>query len=302
MGAVFLGTPACAIPSLAALAGVADVELVITQPDGRAPRSGGRRPPPVKIAAQQFGFEVAQPETGEALHAVIAEREFTVGVVVAYGRILTPAVLDALPYGFVNVHFSLLPRWRGPAPVERAIAEGDARTGATLMKIDAGIDTGPVLAETSTLIAPYETGGSLTARLSHLGASLIDTALTEYLNNRRRPVPQISSGVTHARRLTKGDAQIRKEWTAEAAERAIRAYQPRPTAWIATPKGTVRIHSASPTSERGTPGEIQLVGSHVIAGFASGALKLGTVQPEGRPRVDAPAWMHGLRGEPVSFQ
>ncbi len=302
MTAVFFGTPAAAIPSLAALGNVADIGLVISQPDRQSGRGGQLTSSPVTVAAKQFGFEVAQPDTTEELFALLAEGDFTFGVVVAYGRILTPSMIASVPFGFLNVHFSLLPRWRGAAPVERAIAGGDSVTGVTLMKIDEGLDTGPILAEITTPIGPLETGGSLTARLSFLGASLVDAVVPEYLNSRRRPVSQIASGVTIARRLTKAGAQLAASMTAQEAERAVRAYQPRPVAWLDTPRGVMRVHSAAPTEAEAAVGEVVLDARSVIAGFRDGALELRVVQPAGKPRLEALAWMHGLRGEPVPFE
>ncbi|GMQ93162.1 MAG: methionyl-tRNA formyltransferase [Acidimicrobiia bacterium] len=302
MGAVFLGTPAAAIPSLAALADVEDIDLVVTQPDRQASRGRVRTAPAVKIAAQHFGFPVAQPKTREDLDDVLKSGEFSLGVVVAYGQILTPDMLATAPYGFLNVHFSLLPRWRGPAPVERAIMSGDKRTGVTLMKIDEGIDTGAVLAEIATPIGPNETGGSLTARLSYLGASLVDGTIPEYLNGHRIPVPQIASGVSHAKRLSKAEARMTPGLGAEQAERSIRAFQPRPVAWVQTVDGRVRIHGASATEFESLPGLITLAGTRVIAGFDHGTLELRIVQPEGKQPLDATAWMHGRRGQTVRFE
>jgi methionyl-tRNA formyltransferase len=301
MGAVFLGSPAAAIPSLAALCDVEDVDLVITQPDRRKGRGSAPASPPVKTAAKQFGFEVAQPEGVPGLLDLLVEREFTVGVVVAYGRILTPAMLATVPFGFLNVHFSLLPRWRGAAPVERAIADGDERTGVTLMKIDEGLDSGPILGEITTPIGPHETGGSLTGRLSFLGAVLIDDTMPEYLNGRRRPVPQIDSGVSLARKLTKAEAQLTTSMNAIDAERIVRAFQPRPVAWLETPDGALRIHRARPSNVPGLPGEISLIGASVIASFDHGSIELLVVQPPGKPRLAATAWMNGRRRETTTF-
>ena len=301
MGAVFLGSPAAAIPSLAALCDVEDVDLVITQPDRRKGRGSAPASPPVKAAAKQFGFEVAQPEGASGLLELLVEREFTVGVVVAYGRILTPAMLATVPFGFLNVHFSLLPRWRGAAPVERAIADGDERTGVTLMKIDEGLDSGPILGEITTPIGPHETGGSLTSRLSFLGAVLIDDTMPEYLNGRRRPVPQIDSGVSLARKLTKAEAQLTTSMNATDVERIVRAFQPRPVAWLETPDGALRIHRARPSNVPGLPGEISLIGASVIASFDHGSIELLVVQPPGKPRLAATAWMNGRRRETTTF-
>jgi methionyl-tRNA formyltransferase len=301
MGAVFLGTPAAAIPSLAALADVEDIDLVITQPDRESSRGRVRTEPPVKTAARQFGFTVAQPESSQDLSDLLVGGGFNVGVIVAYGRILTPMMLAAVPFGYLNVHFSLLPRWRGAAPVERAIEAGDERAGVTLMRIDEGLDTGPVLGEIVTPIAANETGGSLTARLSYLGASLVDGTMTEYLNGGRRPVPQIASGVSHAKRLTKAEARLSSSVGASAAERRIRAFHPKPVAWVETAEGPLRIHAASPTESGIEPGTITLVGTRVVAGFAEGTIELDVVQPPGKSTLDAAAWMHGRRGQAVTF-
>lgn len=301
MSAIFLGTPAAAVPSLCALADVADVDVVITQPDRPAGRGRQTRPSPVAVAADQFGFAVAKPSSREELMSVIADSACTFGLVVAYGAILTPAMLNSVPAGFLNVHFSLLPRWRGAAPVERAIAAGDERTGVTLMKIDEGLDTGPVIGEIATPIAADETGGSLTARLAHLGAALVDAMVPDYLSGRRTPVPQIDAGATSAGLLSRIDGALDPATSAEAAERAVRAYAPRPGAWFSTPEGALRVHRASLTDRLAEAGSIAGSGGRVIAGFTDGALELEVVQPEGKAQQPAEAWMNGRRGEPTSF-
>ncbi|MGI9584061.1 MAG: methionyl-tRNA formyltransferase [Acidimicrobiia bacterium] len=303
MGAVFLGTPSAAIPSLCALADVADIDLVVTRPERGAGRGGRTNRSPVKDAADQFGFPVAQPETREDLHQLLVEGGFDFGVIVAFGEILTPAMLVSVGAGILNVHFSLLPRWRGAAPVERAIASGDDRTGVTLMKIDTGLDTGPILGEIATPIGPLETGGSLTARLSFLGASLIDATVPEYLNGRRVPVPQITSGATHARPLTKEDSKLDATWPVDRAERTIRAFSPRPGAWIETDDGRIQVHGAIPYGgETSTPGgTIQRGEGVVLAGFADGGLELTFVQPESKGVMTADAWMNGRRGIGTTF-
>jgi methionyl-tRNA formyltransferase len=301
MSGVFLGTPAAAVPSLAAFADVEDVDLVITQPDRRRGRGGSKVPSPVKVAAQQFGFPVAQPATGRELLAILDEQRPTIGLVVAYGRLLTPEMLTLVPYGFLNVHFSLLPRWRGAAPVERAIAAGDLKTGVTLMKIDEGLDTGPILDEIATPIGDTETGGSLTARLSFLGAALVDRASPEYLNDRRRPVPQLTTGGSHAAKLTKNAARLDPSWDPSQAERSIRAFEPRPGAWIQTPAGAIKVHKARRSEHSADVGLVSVIGDAVLAGFSGGALELLSVQPPGKGTVDARAWMNGRRAEPLLF-
>jgi len=302
MGVLFLGTPAAAIPSLCALAQVDDIEFVVTRPDRPVKRSSAPMPPPVKVAAQQFGFPVVQPETDAELLTILRASDATMGLVVAFGRVLSEEMIATLPMGFVNVHFSLLPRWRGAAPVERAIAAGDESTGVTLMQIDAGLDTGPVIAERATDISPVDTGGTLTARLAHLGATLVDTTLPDYLNGRRIPVPQITVGATHAVRLTKAEAQLTAATSSVAAEQMVRAFSPRPGAWVATDAGRIRIHKALRTeSSLNRLGEIGTADGYPALALSDGALKLVTVQPEGKAVMAADAWMRGRRGAPVSL-
>lgn len=301
MGAIFLGTPAAAVPSLTALADVEDVDLVVTQPDRPKGRGGAVVSGPVVQAADQFGFPVAQPSTKDELLDVFQKGRFSFGLVVAYGTILSPEMLDTTERGFLNVHFSLLPRWRGAAPVERSIANGDERTGVTLMRIDEGLDTGPILGEIATPIGSDETGGSLTARLSFLGASLVDQSVPEYLAGRRRPVPQIDANTSHAKMLTKAEARLDRSWTAARAERTVRAFTPRPGTWMATPEGNVKVWNARPSDEPVESGVISLSHGRVLAGFDDGSIELVEVQPPGKGRQSAAAWMNGRRREPTTF-
>lgn len=301
MGAVFLGTPAAAIPSLAALADVADVDLVITQPDRPSGRGKRLTESAVATAASQFGFPIVKPETKDELYAALAGGGFDFGLVVAFGRILTPEMIATTSRGFLNVHFSLLPRWRGPAPVERAIAAGDERTGVTLMMIDEGLDTGPVLGEIATPIGPTETGGSLTARLAFLGGTLVDDTTPDLLNGRRTPVPQLDANTTHASMLSKREAQLDPSWSPERAERTIRAFQPRPGAWFALDEGTLKVHVARLGNTATEPGQVVKDAGRVFAGFDGGSVELLTVQPAGKQPLPADAWMNGRRGEPATF-
>jgi methionyl-tRNA formyltransferase len=230
--------------------------------------------------------------------SVVRSTTANLALVVAYGKILQPDLLESVPLGFLNVHFSLLPRWRGAAPVERAIAAGDEQTGVTLMRIDEGLDTGPVIAERATDIADDDTGGSLTARLAHIGARLVDDSLPQYMLGRRVPVPQISTGATHAARLTKTEAHIDVTLSAVEARRRIRAFAPRPGAWVTTTEGILRIHQVGPlvTTDHLT-GSIDDFGGRVILGLVDGGLLLQVVQPEGKSRMSAEAWMNGRRGD-----
>jgi len=297
MRAVFLGTPSAAVPSLAALADVAEVAGVVTRPDRRRGRGRGSvAAPPMKTAAIEWGFRVFQPVGAEALGDILRELHPDVALLVAYGMLLPPSVLALVPLGFVNVHFSLLPRWRGAAPVERAILEGDASTGVSLMVLDEGLDTGPVLAALETPIAPDETGGSLTARLAFLGAKLVDDVVPDYLNGRRRPAEQLGVGASVARRLTPEEARIDGGWAVERAERAIRAFHPRPGAWVELDDGRLGIRRARPADAEVEPGRIAAVDGVPVAGFRGGALEFVTVRPEGRREMTGREWLNGRRG------
>jgi methionyl-tRNA formyltransferase len=287
------------VPSLAAFSDVADVELVVTRPDRPQGRNLVATPPPVKVAAEQWGMAVAQPGSRSELLAVMERAAPDVALVVAYGRILEPAVLETSTLGFVNVHFSLLPRWRGAAPVERAILDGDATTGVSLMLIDEGLDTGPVLAAIETPIADDETGGSLTARLAYLGAKMVDDVIPDFVAGRIGPAPQLAGGVTNAPLLTKRDAQIDGSWDVERAVRAVRAFRPRPGAWIDIDGEPLKVHDAvRATTGIVEQGTVQAVHGMALLGLDGGALELRRVQVAGKQPVDGQAWMNGRRGAP----
>ena len=219
MRAVFLGTPAAAIPSLASLCQVIDVVSVITRPDRPRGRGGATAAPPVKLASLEWGFPVEQPSSRAELAAVLDGAGADVGVVVAYGRLLDRQALAATRIGYVNVHFSLLPRWRGAAPVERSIMAGDAVTGVSLMRLDEGLDTGAIIAVNETDISEDDTGGSLTARLADLGGQLLADHLPDYLAGSLQPADQIDTAATYAARLTPEEARLDPEQPAAALAR-----------------------------------------------------------------------------------
>ena len=298
MRAAFLGTPASAVPALAALVDMADVDVVITRPDASRGRSGRPAPPPIKVAAHEWGLEVAQPDSTRELFDVLAPRRLDLAVVVAYGKILSADTIGLTRYGFLNLHFSLLPRWRGAAPVERAILGGDETTGISLMVLDEGLDTGPVVAVIETPIGSDETGGSLTARLSYLGAHLLEGTLPAYLSGDRKPAPQIEAAATVAPRLTTAEARLDETTDTAAASRMVRAYNPRPGAWVSAGGKRIKIWAASPGEGAVEPGTISSRGGVAVLGLADGALVLDVVQPEGGTRLDGAAWLRGLR-EPV---
>lgn len=296
MRAAFLGTPAAAIPSLAALIDVADIDVVITRPDRAKGRSGKPIPPAVKIAALEWGLRVEQPSTREEVEQVLARADADIGVVVAYGRILTRAALETMPAGFVNVHFSLLPRWRGAAPVERAILAGDETTGVSLMQLDEGLDTGPVIAAVETPIASDETGGSLSGRLSYLGAMLIDDVIPDLLAGRLDAAPQLRIGVTAAGLLTPSEARIDPSWSVDYAERAVRAFNPRPGAWFSLEGTRIRVHEVSVSDDSVTPGVVAPFNGRAVLGLHGGSLALNVIQPAGKGPMSGTAWLNGRRG------
>jgi methionyl-tRNA formyltransferase len=276
---VFFGTPADAVPTLRALvASGHDVALVVTQPDRRRGRGSALVPSPVKVAATELGLPVRTPEKAREVGEEVATSGAEVGVVVAFGQLLPEPLFTAVPLGFVNVHFSLLPRWRGAAPVERAMLAGDTETGVCIMEIAAGLDTGRVYARASTRIATDETAGELRARLVELGTAL----LLETLPDLARMVPAEQTGpVTHAAKLRAEEFEL--DWSKPALDlhRTIMAGNPRPGAWTTVDGKRVKIWRSRIDDD--------------------GGLVLLEVQPEGRPRMDFADWVRGRRGAPFEL-
>ena len=301
MRIAFFGTPAAAIPSLAALVKIANVELVVTQPDRRGGR--GRHPgeSPVKVAAREWGIPLKQPESDDDVLEVMNGREFDLAIVVAYGRILTAEILGTTRVGFVNTHFSLLPRWRGAAPVEHAILAGDECTGVTLMLIDEGLDSGPIISAQETSINASETGGLLTARLADLGGFLLRKTLPDFLMGDRMPAAQITAGVVWAPRLTSDDARLDPAKDAVMLERAVRAFHPRPGAWLSIAGVRTKVHAVRAVEHSVTIGQIEVIKGHPIVGCGSGALELLELQPSGRGVLTGIEWANGRRGSSVGI-
>jgi methionyl-tRNA formyltransferase len=246
---LFAGTPEFSVPSLRALVETGhEVIAVYTQPDRPAGRGRQLAASPVKCAAQELDLPVVQPETlrDATAQQALAAWDADLMVVVAYGLLLPPPVLDAPRFGCVNVHASLLPRWRGAAPIQRAILAGDTRTGATIMRMEQGLDTGPMYLTRTVAIAPRETGGSLHDRLSILGAEALVAALPGILAGTLVPDPQDDSQSVYAKKLTKEEARI--DWSAPAAaiDRQVRAFDPWPVAETSLDGATLRIWAAEP--------------------------------------------------------
>jgi methionyl-tRNA formyltransferase len=289
---VFFGTPADAVPSLEALhAAGHEIALVVTQPDKRRGRGSEPSPSPVRAAADALELPVRTPQKAREVVDEVAASGAELGVVVAFGQLLPPALLEALPHGFVNVHFSLLPRWRGAAPVERAVLAGDRETGVCIMALEAGLDTGPVFACERTPIGAQETAGELRARLVGLGTELLVATLPRVPES--KPAPQTGEP-TYAEKLTVEEFALDWERSAEELARVVRAGNPRPGAWT-TDHGTrlklwrARALSAGIDAPPGT------VFGHTRVATGDGALELVEVQPEGRRAMDANAWLAGRR-------
>ena len=290
MRLVFLGTPADAVTPLRALVEAGhDVALVLTQPDRRRSRGGREDPSPVKRAASDLGLPVVTPSRAREAIGDVAASGAQLGVAVAFGQLLPPTFLDALSHGFVNLHYSLLPRWRGAAPVERAVLAGDLETGVCLMQIDEGLDTGGIYASASTAIGSKETAGELRARLTELGTELLLEHLPRVLE--AEPVPQVGEP-TYAEKLTVEEFRIDGSRPATEVERVVRAGNPRPGAWMIVDGKRVKIWRARPEPGEGRPGIILPSGGLATT---SGILRLDEVQPEGRPRMSGDAWMAGVR-------
>jgi methionyl-tRNA formyltransferase len=292
---VFMGTPEFAVPVLKMLISAHDVIGVVTQPDRPVGRSRQIQPPPIKIVALEAGIPVFQPEKLRRPEAIAELKQWSsdVYVVAAFGQILPQAVLDIPPYGSINVHASLLPRWRGAAPIQAAIRAGDSETGITIMLMDAGLDTGPMLSQRTIPIAPDETGESLHDKLSPLGAELLQETLPGYLSGDIEPQPQPSEGVTLAPQITKEQGQI--DWTQDAAtiERLVRAFTPWPGTYTTWNGKQLKIHKVAVESGQAQPGVVVENSGQIAVGTGQGLLTLRELQLEGKKRVTIDDFMRG---------
>jgi len=296
---VFMGSPEFAVPTLRALAESYPVVGVVTQPDKPAGRGRKPTPPPVKRVAEALGLPVMQPRRLRAPEAYeqLAAWQPDLIVVAAYGQILRPNVLALPRYGCINVHASLLPRWRGASPIQHAILHGDAETGITIMLMDEGMDTGPILTQEALPIAPDDTAGTLSAKLSQLGARLLLETLPGYLEGRIRPRPQPEEGVTYAPLLKKADGELDFTQPAEALARRVRAFNPWPGAFTLWKDRPLKIHRAhaAPLASPGAGVRLIVEGLPAI-GTGEGVLVLDEVQPAGKKPMPGEVFLRGARG------
>ena len=296
MRIIFMGTPHFAVPTLTALHEMAyDIVAAYTQPPRRAGRGKQLQPSPVQQKAEELGIAVRCPtslKTPEA-QAEFAALQPDVAVVAAYGMILPQAVLDIPPQGCLNVHASILPRWRGAAPIHRAIMAGDPVTGVTIMQMEAGLDTGPMLA---TIRTPIEdkTTGELTEELAELGAQLMVQTLRELANHHR--VPQDDAESTHAPKINKAEARI--DWTQDATviERTVRALAPFPGAWFELAGERVKVLRAEVIDGSAPPGT--LLNADLTIACGSGAMRPVRLQPAGKPVMDCADFLRSRLVEP----
>ena len=301
-----MGSPDFALPSLRALVDAYDVVGVVTQPDRASGRGRELKPPPVKTLAQEFNIPIMQPEkliqpeAMEHLHAWAPD----LIVVAAFGQILKKDVLELPQYGCLNVHASLLPRWRGAAPINAAILHGDEETGVTIMQMDVGLDTGPMLAKRSIRLTSDDTAGSAFQTLSTLGADLLFDTLPDHLSEKITPTPQPEEGATYAPMLKKEDGKLDFTQDVQELERRVRAFNPWPGTFMDFDGTNLKVHRAhvSPLPVReglgvrdASTGQRLIVENQPAVGARGGLLVLEEVQPAGKKSMSGMSFLSGAR-------
>lgn len=303
MRLVFAGTPEPALPSLRRLIDSPrhEVIAVLTRPDAAAGRRGRPAPSPVAEVAAEHGIPVLKPErpNSEEFVAELSELSPDCCAVVAYGALLRDELLAVPTHGWVNLHFSVLPAWRGAAPVQAALAAGDAVTGATTFQIERSLDSGPVFGVVTETIRPDDTAGDLLARLSISGAGLLEATMDGIGDGALTAVPQQTDGVSVAPKVTVDDARIRWDLPAHVVDRRIRSVTPNPGAWTMIGELRVKIGPVTLDAEAAPeglePGEIRMDKKRLYIGTGTDAVLLGTVQPPGKKPMNAADWARGAR-------
>ncbi|KHO29417.1 methionyl-tRNA formyltransferase [Corynebacterium minutissimum] len=309
MRIIFAGTPEPAVVALEKLiASRHEVAAVITRPDARRGRGRTLHPSPVKALAEKHGIEVLTPTTlkpgtedGDALRARLAELSPEAIPVVAYGNLITEDLLQVPAHGWVNLHFSLLPAWRGAAPVQASIAAGDEVTGATTFRIDKGLDTGDILATLEERIQPTDTADDLLTRLAYAGADLLVETMDGLEDGSISPQPQ-EGEPTYAHKIATEDARIEWAQPADVIDRHIRAHTPGPGAWTLLGEsrlkvGPVSLAAAEPGEAELRPGEVRFAKKEVVVGTGSAPVRLGQIQPPGKKMMNAADWGRGLSSQ-----
>ncbi len=294
---VFMGSPDFSLPTLRALSQAYDVVGVVTQPDRASGRGRELKAPPVKTLALELGIPVMQPEKLRQPEAMEQLRAWSPDLIVvaAFGQILRKDVLDLPPHGCINVHASLLPRWRGAAPINAAILHGDEETGVTIMVMDVGLDTGPMLSKRSIRLTREETAGSAFEKLSRLGADLLIETLPDYLSGKLAPAPQPEAGVTYAPMIKKEEGRLDFTQDAESLERRVRAFNPWPGAFMDFNGTPLKVHRARVEMGLADAGERILIQDQPAVGAGGGILILEEVQPAGKKPMSGKAFLAGAR-------
>jgi methionyl-tRNA formyltransferase len=298
MKVIFAGTPPFSAPALEALANAGhEISLVLTKPDRPAGRGMKNIPSAVKLLAEKYGFVVQQPESLKrpGVEAMLAEVGADIMVVVAYGLILPPSVLNLPKLGCLNIHASLLPRWRGAAPIERAILAGDRETGISIMQMDRGLDTGAVLLQQPIPISEHDTTETVREKLSKLGAACILEVLTSIQRGTADALPQNDEEATYAPKIDKSEAEIDWRSDAEQISRLVRAFNPYPGAHATVRDISMKIWQASiETNTKGKPGEILATGpGGIVVAAGDGSVVLEIVQKAGGKRLTAEQFLLG---------
>jgi methionyl-tRNA formyltransferase len=296
---VFMGSPDFAAIALKRLAQDFNVVGVVTQPDRRAGRGKKLVSPPVKVIADELGIPSIQPQRVRDEESMDALRRFAPDLIVvaAYGQILRPELLQLPPLGCINIHGSLLPRWRGAAPIQASILAGDAETGITIMLMDEGIDTGDMLAKRTLPIADDDTAGTLFDKLAPLGAELLVETLPQYLSGELKPQPQPAEGALYAPMLKKEDGLLDFSRTAAELKRRVRAFSPWPGTFFEWEGAPLKVHRAHVDAVHPNPGSgIKLTVASVPAvGTGAGVLVLDQIQPAGKKPMDGKSFLAGGR-------
>ena len=292
-----MGSPDFSLPTLRALAKAYDVVGVVTQPDRASGRGRELKTPPVKTLALELDIPIMQPEKLRQPEAMEQLRAWNPDLIVvaAFGQILRKDVLELPPYGCINVHASLLPRWRGAAPINAAILHGDEETGVTIMKMDVGLDTGPMLSQRSIRLTRDDTAGSVFEKLSQLGADLLIETLPDYLSGKLTPTPQPEAGMTYAPMIKKEEGQLDFTHDVYELQRRVRAFNPWPGAFMDFDGSLLKIHRAHVQAGDASEGQRLILQNQPAIGARGGILLLDEVQPAGKKPMSGKSFLAGAR-------
>ena len=295
---VFMGSPDFAVPTLRLLAIYHEVIGVVTQPDRESGRGRALTSPPIKTLANELGLNVIQPEKVRLPEAMDQLRRWSPDLIVvaAFGQILKMDVLGLPPLGCLNVHASLLPRWRGAAPIQAAFLAGDHETGVTIMKMDQGVDTGGSLQQRAIKIEEDDTAGSLSERLSQLGADVLIETLPLYVSGELKPKPQDETKATYAPMLKKEDGLLDFTQPVEELVQRVQAFNPWPGAYLVWKDAMLKVHRAHAGMETALQGQRLVYRGHPAVGVRGGLLILDEVQPAGKKSMGGKAFLAGNRG------